>query len=186
MLLRRWIKPETSWNLSLTSFFLSCFFPALAGHLKPTPPSRVTRRRTKVKREQWGTPLHKLCGTRLMTTPFPASLQRKSNTRTRSLQVKNHVGRARCTRVDVNCSEGPDIKHALLLCPPLPDAPSEPEQTSCVELIPGLQASAASSSSQESGASPLPHSTPSNYPKQSSPSTPRALRHQKEKDFRIC
>lgn len=59
----------------------------------------------------------------------------------------------------------------LKLPPPLPDAPSELEQTSCVELIPGLQALAADSSSQESGASRSP---------------PPPLRHQKEKDFKIC
>lgn len=46
----------------------------------------------------------------------------------------------------------------LKLPPPLPDAPSELEQTSCVELIPGLQALAADSSSQESGASRPPPS----------------------------
>lgn len=178
MLQHRWIEPETSWNLSLTLFFLSCFSPALVDHLKPTPPSRVTQRRTKVKQEQRGTALHKLCGTRLMTTPFPASLQRKSNTTTRSLQVKSHVG---CTCVNASSSGGPDIKHVRLFRPSLPDAPSEPEQTSCVELIPGLQASAADSSSQESGASPLrsPPTYPTHIPR-------RACRHQKEKDFQIC
>lgn len=110
-----------------------------------------------------------------MTTPFQAYLPTKSMT-TRHPRVKNQFGFALCR--SANSSEGPEFKHALLFHPPPPDAAAESEQTSCVELIPGLQASAASSPPQESGASPLLFKT--------SHSAPAAFRQQIEKDIQIC
>lgn len=126
-------------------------------HLNQAAASRLSsasamKDRTKAKLEQLLPPVappaarRSLRGTHLMMTTLPTSLQRNSKLRTKSLLV---------TFVDVH-----DVHtlHHLSVLRPLcfsPDPPSELEPTSCEELIPGLQASAAETTPQETGASSL-------------------------------
>lgn len=122
MLLHRWIKPETSWNLSLTLFLLSCFFPCARRRLSEADavqPGDAAQDQSKAGAAGNG-------AAQAVWNPFdddtfsslPAEEVKHEDKKPAG--AKTMFARARCARVHANSSEGPDIKHANLFCTPPP------------------------------------------------------------------